>query len=131
MQVLQSDVLLRQRLQPLGIGDLHATELGLPDVNGRWADAVTAAHLRRLLARLLLTQDPDNPLFAGPLSPHRHALLLRRGIYFHLEETSGAGQMPSSDSKPGYQTLSDCRQIVTCSQATIVVVKIGFDAPRY
>ena len=45
--------------------------LGLPLVEGRAADPVLAADIRRLRARLLLPQDPDDLFFREPARLHR------------------------------------------------------------
>jgi hypothetical protein len=46
-QPLELGVLLLERLQPLGVRDLHAAELGLPRVERGAADPMPAAHLGR------------------------------------------------------------------------------------
>ena len=57
--LLQLGVLVRQRLQSLGIRDFETTILGLPFVECRTADVVLAAYLSRLRPGLLLPQNPD------------------------------------------------------------------------
>ena len=62
--------------------------LRLPLVEGRAADPVLAAHVRRLRPRLLLPQDPDDLLFREPARLHVHPLS-GDGLYPFLEEFSG------------------------------------------
>jgi hypothetical protein len=65
-QLLQPRVLLLERLQPAGIGNVHAAVLRLELVEGRRGDAVFAADVSGLRARLLLLQHPDDLLFREP-----------------------------------------------------------------
>ena len=51
-------VLVLLRPQPLGVGRLHAAELGLPLVEGRPADAMPAAKVLGLGPRIMLLQNP-------------------------------------------------------------------------
>jgi hypothetical protein len=60
---LQPTVLVFQRPQPFRLGHLQTTERGLPLVEGRRADPVLAADLRRRYARLLLPQNRDDLFF--------------------------------------------------------------------
>jgi len=59
-QLLQPCVLILELSQPARLGDVHAAEFRFPLVERRFADAVLAAHIRRLRSRLLLAQDPDD-----------------------------------------------------------------------
>ena len=59
-------VLLLERLQPLGVGHLHAAVLRPPRVERRVADPVLAAQLRSRCPGLLLLQDPDDLLLGEP-----------------------------------------------------------------
>ena len=89
------------RLQTLRVRHLHAAELRLPLVERAFADAVTAAYVRRLLAGLLLPQDPDDLLFREPRSLHIH-LPSGDGLYLNMEEDSGltSGDILSGSEDP-------------------------------
>ena len=63
--------------------------LGLPLVEGRAADPVLAAHIRRLRPRLLLPQDPDDLFFREPAPLHRPSPFRGDGLYPNLEEIQG------------------------------------------
>jgi hypothetical protein len=70
-QPLQPRVLVLERLQTARFGNLHAAEPRLPLVDGRRADAMPPADVRRRHPALLLAQDRDDLLLAEPRSPHR------------------------------------------------------------
>ncbi|ABY37628.1 hypothetical protein ASZ97_15685 [Brucella melitensis] len=53
-------VFVFQRLQPLGLGHVHAAELGFPFIDAGIADAVLATKLRDRRARLVLLQNADD-----------------------------------------------------------------------
>lgn len=56
----QLRVFVFQRLQPLGLGHVHATEPGFPFIDTGIADAVLATKLRDRRARLVLLQNADD-----------------------------------------------------------------------
>src|SRR6185369_11828964 len=73
--------------------DFKAAVLGLPPVERLLADAVPAAELGRLAARLGLFQDPDDLLFGEPFPTHRGALpagILSRILTHLVAEFSGS-----------------------------------------
>src|SRR5690606_10908210 len=80
--------LLLERLQPTGLGHVHAAEPGFPVVESRPADPVLAADLCRLHAGFLLPQDPDDLLFREPRSLHRPPPSMG-GLYSNLAEVQG------------------------------------------
>src|SRR3974390_1700574 len=62
-ELLELGVLVLQRLQPFGVGDLQPTELRLPFVERGAADPVLATDIGRRCPRLLLTQHRDDLFF--------------------------------------------------------------------
>lgn len=50
---------------------------------------MAAAHIRRPLTGLLLTQDRDDLLFAEPTALHLIRLLMGDGLYSNMEEIQG------------------------------------------
>nr|GAJ37577.1 insertion element ISR1 hypothetical 30.8 kDa protein A [Bradyrhizobium sp. DOA9] len=73
-QPFQPRVLVLQRLQPLGLRDLHPTELGFPFVDAGVANAMLAAQIGDRYAGLMLLQNPDDLFFRK--SAALHALVL-------------------------------------------------------
>jgi hypothetical protein len=73
-QPFQPRVLILERLQPLGLRDFRPTELGLPFVDARVADATLAAQIGDRNAGLMLLQDSDDLLFRKAAT--LHALVL-------------------------------------------------------
>src|SRR6478736_8724242 len=61
-------------LEPLGLGDAHTAELGLPVVERRFGDAMLAGKVGRLRPRLVLLQNPNNLFFREPCSLHLSVL---------------------------------------------------------
>src|ERR1700716_3578979 len=59
-QPLQPRVLVLQRLQPLGLRDVHPAEPRCPFVNAGVADAMLAAQIGDRNAGLMLLQNPDD-----------------------------------------------------------------------
>jgi len=79
--------------QPPSLIDFKAAVLGLPPVERLLADAVPAAELGRLAARLGFFQDPDDLLFGEPFPTHRGALpagILSRILTHLVAEFSGS-----------------------------------------
>ncbi len=58
--------LLLELLQPLGLGDVHATVFGLPVVKRRFRNSVLARQIGGLRAGLVLLQHADDLLFRKP-----------------------------------------------------------------
>lgn len=54
-KLLQLRILLLQRLQPLGLGDIHAAEFGLPILDRRLGDTVLASQIGRRRPGLMLS----------------------------------------------------------------------------
>src|SRR5437764_1501771 len=75
-QPLQSRVLVLQRPQPLGLGDVHPAESGLPFVDAGVADAVLAAQIGDRNAGLVLLQYPDDLFFRKAAALHALVLVL-------------------------------------------------------
>lgn len=69
-QPLEAPIFYLELLQPLGLGELHASELRLPAVEGLLADAVFGDEFRGSKAGLDLLQDLDGLLFGVALSLH-------------------------------------------------------------
>jgi hypothetical protein len=69
-QLFQPGVFCLKCLQPTSIGDVHASELRLPFVEGGRTDAVTPADLRGRHPTLLFRQDRDDLFFAEFALPH-------------------------------------------------------------
>lgn len=65
-QLLQLGILVLERLQLAGIGHIHATILRLVFAEGFIRDAVFAADINRLRARLLLLQNPEDLFSRAP-----------------------------------------------------------------
>src|SRR5215211_9465373 len=105
-QLLEAEVLLLQRSEPLGLRHVHPGILGAPLVEGRRRDVVAPAKLVELRARLVLADDADDlllgetalahlsssrtkveqiPLIAGPISGGRVSNLnLGRNLHGRL-----------------------------------------------
>src|SRR5690606_35380613 len=79
-QPLQQGILLFQRLQPLRVGYFHPAKLGLPRVERRAADPVSAAQIRRLRTSLLLSQDADDLFLSELRSLHGPVLFVGRTL---------------------------------------------------
>lgn len=56
LTLLQLGVLLLQRLQPLGVGHLHAAICGLPVIQRRLRDPALEGHIARFRPRVVLAQ---------------------------------------------------------------------------
>src|SRR5262249_46400653 len=69
-QLLQPPVLLFQRLQLAGVGDLHPAEPRSPLVECRIADAVLPAHIGRRQSGRMLLQHLDDLLFGKSALAH-------------------------------------------------------------
>jgi len=67
---LESPVLVLERLEPLGLADVHPAELRPPPVEGHGADAEAPADLVHLRPRIDLLQRPDDLLLLEPLLLH-------------------------------------------------------------
>ena len=93
-ELLKPAVLVFQRLQPFGVGDLEPAILGLPFVERCLADPVTSAKLSHLRASFLLLQDTDDLLFAEPPALHIRLLKIGEGLYSKLVEFQGARSIP-------------------------------------
>jgi hypothetical protein len=91
-QFLQLRVLVLQRLQPPGVGQVHPAVLSLPIIKGRLGNAVFAAKIRNLRDRLLLAQNPDDLLFRKPLPLHPSVLQPRPDSNPNQRKLPGAGQ---------------------------------------
>jgi hypothetical protein len=69
--LVQLPVLILERLQRAGVGDLHRAVLRPPRLEGRVADPVLSAAVPDRDPRLVLLQDPDDLLLAEPALAHR------------------------------------------------------------
>src|SRR5256714_12262650 len=69
-------VLVLQRLQPLGLRDLHPAELRFPFVEAGVADAVLATQIGDRNAGLVLLQNPDDLLFRKATALHPLVLVV-------------------------------------------------------
>jgi hypothetical protein len=65
-QLLQLGVFIRQRLQSLGLGNLHAAVFRAPRIERRVADAMLAVKISRRCTSLVLLQHRDDLLFGKP-----------------------------------------------------------------
>src|ERR1700716_4479674 len=99
-QPLQPGVLVLQRLQPLGLRDIHPAELRFPFVDTGVADAMLAAQIGDRNAGLVLLQNPDDLLFRKTTALHALVLVvgqseLQPGLSQRGNVTAGAGRSPS------------------------------------
>src|SRR5690554_6018418 len=88
-QALELSVLIFQRLQPGGFGDLHAAILGFQLVERRRAETMPAAHLRGRHPGLLLLDHPDYLRLGETALPHSSAPSRLSRIYIRLRDLAG------------------------------------------
>ena len=69
-------VLVLQRLQQLGLQDIHPAELRFPFVDTGVADAMLAAQIGDRNADLMLLQNPDDLLFRKATALHALVLVM-------------------------------------------------------
>src|SRR4030081_2064671 len=75
-QPFEARVLALQRLQPLGLRDVHPAELRFPFVDTGVADAMLAAQIGDRNAGLVLLQNPDDLFFRKTTALHPLVLVV-------------------------------------------------------